>query len=64
MFPKNVSSERKKKRKKKEQHETLILKWISNIEFHVDCSIRGEKLDRGKIVDKREYIQFILNERG
>lgn len=38
MFPKNVRFQRsfecKKKKKKKEQHETLILKWISNIEFH------------------------------
>lgn len=65
----NVSKERsfqrvqKKKKIKKEQHETLILKWISNIEFHVDCSIRGEeKLESRK--DRGIYIQFILNERG
>ena len=51
----NVSKERfewKKKRKKKEQHETLILKWISNIEFHVDSFHSGGKTgsrkDRGQ----------------
>lgn len=55
MFPKNVrfhevSSAKRKKKKKREQHETLILKWIWNIEFHVDRSGEktGSRKDRGQ----------------
>lgn len=49
-FPRSFERKKEKKKKKREQHETLILKWIWNIEFHVDRSGEktGSRKDRGQ----------------
>lgn len=66
MFPKNVRFQRSfecKKKKKKKEGTTRNVNIKMDFKHRVPFR-RGKKLVRGKIVDKSEYIQFILNERG